>query len=161
MRADLAIAAVRRLIEDHPELSDDPILRADTIEGETDAFAIVERLAKTIARREGYAKADRATAQEFAETARRHDASADRMRGVIMDLMIAADLTKARLPSGGTISVGQSKPSPIVQEPSQVPEQLCTITPSLTAIRAYIATEGITPPGVVISNGAPFVRITK
>ena len=161
MRADLAIAAINRLLADNPELADDPILRADMIEGETDALAIVEKLAKAIAQRQSYADSDRATAQEFAEVARRHEAAADRMRGVILDLMLAADMSKLRLPSGGLVSIGQSKPSPIVQDAAQVPEQLCTVSPSLSAIRAYIANEGVTPPGVVMSNGAPFIRITK
>lgn len=161
MRPDLAKAAIARLIDDHPELADDPILRLDMIEGETDALAIIERMAKAIAQRTAYAQADRATATEFVETARRHETAADRMRGVILDLMLAADLSKARLPGGGLVSVGHSKPSPVVQEPAKVPEQLCTIAPSLSAIRAYIAAEGVTPPGVAMSNGAPFVRITK
>ena len=161
MRPDIAIAAVKKLLADNPELADDPILRADMIEGETDAFAIVERLARAVAQRESYAKSDRATAQEFAEVARRHDAAAERMRGVILDLMLAADMTKLRLPSGGTVNVGHSKPSPSVQDAAAVPEQLCTVTPSLAAIRKFIADEGVTPPGVVMSNGAPFIRITK
>ena len=161
MRADLAITAINRLLADHPELADDPILRADMIEGETDAFAIIERLARAADQRKSYAASDRATAQEFAEVARRHEAAAERMRGAILDLMLAADMTKLRLPSGGMVNVGQSKPSPQIQSPGMVPESLCTITPSMTAIRAYIEAEGVLPPGVAMSNGAPFVRITK
>lgn len=161
MRVDLAIAAVKRLIEDHPELADDPVLRLDMIEGETDALAIIERMTRAITSREGYAVADRAVAAEFVETARRHEAMADRYRGVILDLMLAADLPKARLPSGGLVMVGQSKPSPVVQDAAQVPAELCKSTPSLTAIKDYIAVEGVTPPGVAMSNGTPFVRITK
>lgn len=161
MRVDLTIAAVKRLIADHPELADDPILRADMIEGETDAFAIIERLARAISQRKSYAASDRAMAQEFAEVARRHEAAAERMRGVILDLMLAADMTTLRLPGGGTVRVDRSKPSPQIQSPGMVPESLCTVTPSLTAIRAYIEAEGVLPPGVGMSNGAPFLRITK
>lgn len=155
------IARVAALIEAHPQLAGDPVLRRDTLEGETDYLKWVDRLGLSVLRSKRVAEANRVIAQEFAEAARDHEKAADDAREMIITLMQAAGEDKQRLPSGALVSITTTKPAPIITDAAKVPPELCKVEPSMTAIRAFITDTETIPPGVAMSNGRPSLRITR
>ena len=89
---------------EHPELYDDAALRADVLEGETDAFSVLSRLADRIREDETL---EEALAERLARIRERKDRIArhsEGLRTLALRIMNAAHLRKVVLPEA-TLSV--------------------------------------------------------
>lgn len=97
MDAQVVKSAVARMLESYPDLAEDETLRADMVEGETDAFRIIERALAE--RREAETMADAIKAREADLAARRgrFERKADAMRALIRGIMTEAKLPKVQL----------------------------------------------------------------
>lgn len=82
-RVEAAMSAAMQLLADLPP--DDALLRRDTIEGETDVFALMDQIAEWVL-------ADEARAELARDRARRLEARADRHRAVVVQMLEQLDL---------------------------------------------------------------------
>jgi len=101
---------IANLILQNPELEEDETLRADMIEGETDAFEFLRMIER---QRQDTAALAGAIASNIAELGLRQERFERReksLRALIMKIMDAADIRKAELPEA-TLSIrnGQQK----------------------------------------------------
>jgi hypothetical protein len=101
---------IANLLISNPELAEDEILRADMIEGETEAFEFLRRVERE---RQSAASLAGAIASNVAELGIRQERFERReksMRALMMKIMDAADIRKAELPEA-TLSIrnGQQK----------------------------------------------------
>ena len=97
-------AQVARLIEDYPELAEDDGLRADTIEGETDAHRLIERALNERQHSETMAWAIKERETAMAARRVRFERKSGAMEALIKAVMKAAKLDKLTLPEA-TLSI--------------------------------------------------------
>lgn len=151
---------IANLLLQYPELAEDEILRADMIEGETDAFSllteIVRRIEDAKALRDG--TKDRLDDLKFRKDrfARRIDA----LRDLAFKVMDFANLQKAEL-AEATLSIRKGQPQ-IVGEPdiAKLPDNLIKIIrePDKAAIKEALQ-NGKSVPGCELGNGHPSISI--
>ena len=164
-RLALDVARVRSmvagLVAAHPELADDDTLRADVIEGATDAHDILERLVAEEADAATMADAIGKRIAAMTDRRRRYDAKVAALRSLILDVLDAADLPKVVLPDA-TLSVTRGRLTPHVADADALPDEFVRVKrePDKRAI-AEAVKAGTTPPGVVIANGSPSLTIRR
>jgi hypothetical protein len=90
-------AEIAKLIEAYPELADDESLRADTIEGQTEALRIIERALAERQDAEMLAGAVKAREEELYARRGRFERKAEAMKTLIKSIMRAAHLEKVTL----------------------------------------------------------------
>jgi hypothetical protein len=151
---------INNVLLEYPDLADDEVLRADTLEGCTD---IKEALMTLFALNDAddelllgimAKQADRRVRQE---RLKRRIAS---RRAMMLKVMQWADLKRVELPEA-TLSQRKSAPSIIGDpDPDQLPDDLCTIKreANRTAIREALL-RGEIVPGLSLSNAPPSLQI--
>lgn len=162
MRTDLTlmqISAVMAMLGD--ELADDEDLKLDTLEGETDLFAITARLLDNIEQAEGDKAALVSQIADRSERKARVDKRIGAHRNAITALMEAAQIDKLALPEA-TLSMRKIAPKPIVTDEALVPDSLCRFTrkPDLLAIKALNNFDESIP-GVTLDNGGTSLTIRR
>jgi hypothetical protein len=138
---------------------DDDQTYLDTLTGETSADLIAEHLVEQMQEAASLAKAARERAQALAERARRLEARADAHRAQMKPLLDAMGLPKLVLPAA-TISIRPGGVSVEIDNPDEVPTQLCRIKrePDKAAIKAQLAA-GETVPGARLVRGDDTISI--
>lgn len=162
MRLDPALIAlqVSNLVLQHPELAEDAILRADMVEGETEAFDFLTLIVRAI---EDAKALQAGTAERLEELKARKDRFGRRIEGLrelAFKIMQAADLAKAELPEA-TLSLRAGTQQLVGDaDPKQLPDSLCKISRDLdrTKIKDALKT-GQTVPGFELSNASPSLTI--
>ena len=160
-RLDPATVAqqISNLLLTNPELADDDVLRADMIEGETDAFEFLRKVEMiredTVDLIEGIAERT-ATLQERAHRLNRREQA---MRSLMFKIMSAADLRKIELPEA-TLSIRNGTQKVIITDVLAIPDELFVIRqePNKMKIRVLLG-EGKTVPGAELSNAEPVLNI--
>lgn len=121
MNAQYIRAEISRLIDANPELAEDDDLRADMIEGETDA---VEFIGKALAARQeavSIQKAIMSRIADLAERAARYDRKAGAMKALIRSVMRSADIDRLELPEA-TLSISKGRTSVDVTDLDALPQ---------------------------------------
>lgn len=152
---------IERLRIEYPELAEDEQLRADTIEGETDAHTILDRIVSQILEAKTLEEAQAARLGELRArkeaTARRQEA----MRKLALRIMKAADLPKVKL-TEKTLGVLKGRESVEILAEDLLPawafKTEVTRTPSKADIKAAIDA-GINVPGAGLKTGDDTLRV--
>lgn len=162
MRLDVQVIrqSIDNLLLQHPELAEDDVLRADMIEGETQAHEFLTQIVRRIENAKGLAAG---TSERLAELKARKDRFERReeaLRQLAFKVMDAASLPKIELPEA-TLSLRTGQPALVGETaPEQLPDELCKI--KREANRTKIKEElkaGRTVPGFSLSNPAPYLTI--
>lgn len=137
----------------------DPDAFWDTLDGETDALDIMDRL---IARSQDDAALVEAIKAEEASLAKRRQRIAARVvatRGVMLTVLDATGQKKVERPRA-TISRRDGSLSVQITDEASVPSQLCktTVTPDKAAIKKQLAA-GETVPGAILVRGPDGVTV--
>jgi hypothetical protein len=151
--------AITDLLLTHPELAEDEILRADTIEGATEAFEFLGRLVRLI----GAAKIlELGTASYIAELQSRKarfERRQEALRGLVLTVMNSAQLTKAELPEA-TLSVRQAPRKVIIVDEMEIPDEYLRIVSAPDKLKikeALVNNQDV--PGAMLSNAEPVLAI--
>jgi hypothetical protein len=157
--ANFVKAEIGRLIEAYPELAEDESLRADTIEGETNAFRVIERALLERQEAEMIAGAIKAREIDLAARRGRYERKSDAMRSLIRNVMKAAGLPKVQLTEA---SVSLTKPvmSVGIASLDDLPQGYFKVRREAdkTAIREALAS-GQEVPGAFMVLGSEGLRI--
>lgn len=137
----------------------DEVTFLDTLDGETDAADIADKLIAAMQEAEAMAEAVKAQEADLKARRARFEARGDAFRKQMLHLLDAAGMKKMERPAA-TISRRAGLPSVQITDESAVPSQLCktTITPDKAAIKAQLLA-GETVPGAVIVTGDDGVTV--
>lgn len=108
------------LLAAYPELAEDEGLRADTIEGETDAHRVLARIVAVERDADSMAKAIAERARDLAGRKARHERKKEAMRVLLLRLLKAAGLPKVALPEA-TVSVSKRRDSVEIVDADALP----------------------------------------
>jgi hypothetical protein len=150
---------IHNLLVLYPELLEDDQLRADTIEGETDAFDFLSMLTRKIGQNKVLAESIYAYANDIKERGARIERRVEAFKCLAFKIMHAADLRKAELPEA-TLSIRAGQQRVIIINESELPASCVRIKrePDKTAIKE-ILTSGQSVAGAALSNGEPSLSI--
>jgi len=148
-RLEQAISAAMRIRQ--TLLTDDDKLLTDTIDGETDAIALLDAIVEQ-------ALADEALVETARERIKRLEARADRRRGIVLAMLEALELHKVERPLF-TASVSH-RSKPLVSDPAVLPEAFIRRAPDMILL-AKALRGGETIDGAVLSNPQPVLTIRK
>ena len=150
---------IMTLLAANPELEEDDVLRADMIEGETEAFAFLSRLVRAA----GEAKIMVAGLAAYMEMLKqrhdRHERRIEVLRQFIKQVMDAAQLRKAELPEA-TLSIRIGQPKVLIINEHEIPVDYMRIKkePDKTKIKAALIAGGHVM-GTALSNSEPTLAI--
>lgn len=119
--AQFVKAEIAKLVEAHPELADDEALRLDTIEGETNAYRIIERALEQRQEAEMMAGAVQVRLVEMSERQGRFVRKSEAMKSLIKSIMKAARLPKLTLPEA-TISITKARETVGIIDIDELPQ---------------------------------------
>lgn len=147
------------LLAAFPELAEDEELRADTIEGETDAHRILSRIVNIERDANSMIGAIDERAKELAGRKARMTRRKDAMRALLLRLLKAADLQKVNLPEA-TISVSKGRAGVEITDEALLPDSVVKLKrePDKTAIKAALDA-GDEVPGAVLAVGRETVTV--
>jgi Siphovirus Gp157 len=157
------LALVRQQIDNlllaHPELAEDEFLRADMVEGETDAYDFLRLLERRRQDTEHMTEAIAANIAALNERKARLEWREEVLRKLMLEVMKTADLRKVELPEA-TISVHNGREKLVINDEASVPKELCYVkyTPNKTLIKAMLK-GGTTLNWAAIITGEPGVTI--
>lgn len=159
LSVEIVRAQINGLILQYPELTEDDQLRADSIEGETDAYDLLRKIEAM--RRDAAAMAG-ACATTIAELELRQGRFVRReqaMRAFAMKLMKTASIRKHEMPEA-TYSIRNGVSKVIITDENFIPDILCRIKrePDKTKIKKLL-TNGNPVRGAELSNAEPTLTI--
>jgi hypothetical protein len=157
--AALVKAEIGKLIEAYPDLADDESLRADVVEGETDAFRIIERALSERRDAETMVGAIEGREAALAERRLRFERKSEAMKQLIKAVMRAADLPKVML-TEATISVLKARTTVEVHCVDDLPQGYFKTVrkPDTAAIKSALE-GGEEIPGAFLATGEPGLMI--
>jgi hypothetical protein len=160
-RLDPAVVAqqIANLLLLYPDLADDEQLRADMVEGSTDAFDLLREIERRRRETETLIAGLDATLRDLQHRSARLDLRVRAMRDLIFKIMNLADLRKVELPEA-TLSIRAGTPKVIVTDEVLIPDELCRIKrePDKTKIKELLL-DGQHVEGTVLSNAKPSIAI--
>lgn len=150
---------IANLLTTCPELAEDDVLRADMIEGETDAFTFLSVIARKIGEAKALSDGANGYAKELLDRCERLDRRNESLRKLAFTIMDAAGLKKAEL-AEATLSIRNGQRKVIIADENQIPEPLWRVKrdPDKTAIREKLLA-GEYVPGAELSNAEPTLSI--
>lgn len=150
---------IERLLAEYPELAEDEALRADMIEGSTDAFAVLGMIVATMRDADTMRKAIAERADAMWSRAARYERREKAMRALAQRIMEAADLRKVELPEA-TLSIRAVAPSLIITDEASLPDWAWRVKrePDKAAIKERMKV-GDFVPGVEMSNGGTTLSV--
>jgi len=154
-------AQIALLLENYPELEADSDLRLDMIEGETDAYRLLERLVEA----EQSAKAMQAAIKDIVDGLSlrkdRYKARQEKTRQLMLELMGLMGAKSVGLPMA-TLSVSTKKPSVIITDESAIPgrywQERITRSPDKASIKEALDAGGYVE-GAALSNGGETLTV--
>lgn len=106
--AQFVKAEIAKLVEAHPELAEDEALRLDTIEGETNAYRIIERAVVQALDAEAMAEGLGLRMKDMSTRAGRFFAKSEAMRSLAKSIMKAASIRNLTLPEA-TLTITKAR----------------------------------------------------
>jgi len=161
MRLDLKYVQdeITALLLGHPELVEDEVLLANSIEGETKAFEFLSRIVRLIGSTQAIISGTADYIGELQERKARLERREHALRTLIFKVMQTAELTKAELPEA-TLSIRQGGPKVVIVNEREIPDEYMRVRkePDKTRIKAALsAHEHVN--GCVLSNAEPTLAI--
>ena len=157
MRID--VENIRRWADEIRPMTDDDETFLDTLDGQTDAVEILDRLVMQRAFAQSAHSAAKDTAALFTARAQRQAERLDRITRILGEIMDAIGSEKVTLPIA---TVTRTKPRSKVEilDESEIPSQLMRVraSPDLTAIKAQLDA-GENVPGAIITQGYPGISV--
>ncbi|MDE2105686.1 MAG: siphovirus Gp157 family protein [Patescibacteria group bacterium] len=146
-------AEIARLIEANPELSEDEVLRADMIDGETEIAKIMAAVLNELNAARTMAVAIKSRENELQERRGRFERREASMRSLMRNIMRAADLDKIML-TEATLSIMKPRTSVNVIDVEALPQGFFKIRkdPDKTALKAALEA-GERIPGAELALG--------
>lgn len=150
---------IANLLLQYPELQEDEILRADSIEAETEAFDflanIVRRIEDTTALEDGA----NARIKELSERKTRFERRTEALRALAFKVMQTAEIRKAELPCA-TLSLRNGTQKVVITDETSLPADCLktTVVPDRTTIKELLK-DGREIPGAFLSNGEETLSI--
>jgi len=161
----LNIAALERQIEDlitsYPELAEDETLRADVIEGETDAAAVLSRVVDKMQEAEAMSAAIAKRVNDLPARQAAFERKGDAMRALAFRIMNAANLRKMPLPEA-TLSIRAVPPSVLITDAGLIPPAFTITKTETKPDRAKLKEAlqaGAEIPGACLSNGSETLSV--
>lgn len=150
---------ITALLLECPELAEDEVLRADMIEGETDAKECLRKLERQRQDTLGLIKGLAIVIEDLHARRGRFERREEAMRRLMHKVLDAADLPKMELPEA-TLSIRKGTPKVIITEQNDIPDYYIRIKkePDRTLIGAALKA-GSSVPGAVLSNAEPHLSI--
>lgn len=142
--------------------SDDETLRQDMTEGETSLMEAIDAALAELDDCEAIVVGCKAQSEVLMSRARKFDARRERVRTLIEQAMLIADLPSAKRPTA-TVTVKRTPPKPMITDESLIPARFFKAPPPVldkTAISAA-AKDGETIPGVGLDNGGVSLQIRR
>ncbi|CAH1656928.1 conserved hypothetical protein [Hyphomicrobiales bacterium] len=149
------------LVAAYPELAEDEQLRADTIEGETNAEVVLSRIAAQILDAKAIAAAQQSRIDDLKARQAGSERRGEAMRKLALRLLQAADLPRVRLPEA-TLTVAKGRDSVEITDEAGLPAWAwktdVTKSVSKSAIKEAID-GGLSVPGARIKTGEPTLQV--
>lgn len=149
------------LLADFPELADDPVTLADTLDGITSVSDEVAKYIRHALEDNAMAAALTTRIEDMGERRQRLEARAAKRRAIALALMNAADMPRLEQPDF-TASARHGSPKVTVTDETRLPDRfvrvVTTKSPDKIAIRDALA-KGLDVPGAVLGNGAPTLSV--
>jgi hypothetical protein len=146
-----AVDQIRDAMAEHLDV-DDMTLWLDTIEGETNALELLDRIVERIL-------ADAALVEAARLRARRLETRAERLRAVVTRVLIDK-LSVAHLERPLYTAAVSHRSKPVITDGDLLPAEYVRSAPDLTKIGRALRDGGAVP-GAELSNPAPVLTITK
>ncbi len=141
---------------------DDEKLVHDMAEGETSIMEAIDAALSEIDDCEAIVAGCKAQADILLSRASKFDARKDRIRALIEQAMLIADLPSAKRPTA-TVTVKRTPPKPVIFDESLIPAIYFKAPPPVldrAAVNAA-AKDGASIPGVTMSNGGISLQIRR
>jgi hypothetical protein len=153
VEADLLRIAIDALLREYPALTEDEILRADMLEGETDLRQIVTDIHRMIDDAKALREGSAARLEELAARRERLQQRIDFGRALILKILLDADIGKLELPEA-TLSLRKSPPAILGDaDPATMPDDFVRITRAVDKKKIREALEsGQAVEGFALSN---------
>ena len=150
---------IERILLIHPELVEDDQLRADMVEGSTEAHDFLREVEKRRREASMLIEACLVTMDDLQQRVERLNRREHAMRQLAFKVMEAADLKKCELPEA-TLSIRNGTPKVIITDEALLPDILCRIErePDKTKIKELLAA-GNEVRGCILSNAEPTLAI--
>lgn len=150
---------IENLIASFPELADDETLRADVVEGQTDAPAILARIVDRMLDAEAMASAIKTRIECLESRQKKFDRQGDAMRVLALRIMNAAQVRKMPLPDA-TLSISTRPGSVMITDQTALPSRFLRtrMEPNKTAIKEALE-QGEQVPGAFLANGAETLSV--
>jgi hypothetical protein len=148
------------LLLQYPELQEDDQLRADMIEGETDAHEFLRMLERMRQEACSMAGALATNIAQIEGRLARFERREQAVRGLIFKILDAANQKRLELPEA-TLSIVNGQQKLLGEaDPASLPDSLCKIKREIDrkAVKEAIKT-GQTVPGFTLSNAEPHLAI--
>ena len=155
----VAHAVRARLLQDDPDLASDETALWDTLDGETDVFDLIRRLARFTLDAEATAAAAKERADNINARRQRYERRAHHARQAMFGMLDALGETKLE-DAEFTVSLRVGRPSVIITDEAELPEPFVKVTrsPDKTAIAAALKAGGAVP-GAEMANGMPTLTL--
>jgi hypothetical protein len=161
----LTVAALERQIEDliasYPELAEEETLRADVIEGETDATKILSRVVNRMQEADAMCAVIVKRKNDLDSRQARYERESEAMRSLAFRIMTAAGQRKMPLPEA-TLSISTRPPALAISDATQLPAEF-TVTktetrPDREKIKEALKA-GQEVPGAYLTNGSETLSV--
>lgn len=154
LQADVAnvLADIDALLSAYPELAEDEQLKADMLEGETDAFSVLSRLVNIEREANTMADAIAARVRDLTGRKARTEKRKEMARALMLRVMQATGIQKAPLVEA-TVSVSKGRDSVEVTDPDALPDEYVRVerTPDKKLLAAALANDNV--PGARLKAG--------
>lgn len=152
---------IAELVTEFPELADDEALRADVIEGQTDAMEFLERLTSELREAEAAVATKQTRINDIKSRQASDERRAEAMRKLALRLMTAGDLKTARLVEG-TLSRVKGRQFVAIDDEKLLPQwaKVSEVKTSIskTAIKEALES-GITVTGARLDTGPETLQV--
>lgn len=150
---------IENLIASYPEMAEDETLRADMIEGSTDATAILSKIVDRMQEAETMAAAIQKRVNDLDARQKAFDRRGDAMRSLAFRIMTAANLRKMPLPEA-TLSIRAVPRSLAINDESQIPAEFTRTKTELDRGKIKQALlDGAEIPGAHLTNGSETLSV--
>jgi len=151
---------IEALLRDYPDLAEDDVLRADTLEGATDIRDVLIGLGRALDDSKALVAGVHSRIEELCARKERFDARTDLIRDLIFRVLDSAQLKKIELPEV-TLSLRNNPPALTGNtDPALLPDELVKITRAVDRKKIRAAIEaGQAVPGFQLSNAPPSLMV--
>ena len=160
VQAEIIRVEIQHLLWAHPELSEDEVLRADMIDGQTDFKTFLTTLVRKLADANALADGTKERLTELRERKARFERRIDWLRTLLTKTLEAADAKKVELPEA-TVSMRAGTQALVGDpDPDTLPDEYVRIKrePDRAKIKAALLA-GVDVPGCALSNAAPSLSV--